>query len=202
MTLEERIINHSKELFLKYGIKSISMDDISSHLGISKKTLYNYISNKDELVDKIVEQHLAQNKEEINQIIESSTDAIDEMVKMTDHILLFLANMSPFIIHDLKKYHPRTWKKIVAFQNLFVEKNLLNNLLRGQQEGLYRKNMNGEIISKLYIYKSNALTDTSLFPPDRFDRIDLFKETIRYHLFGIVTDAGHQLILKNHKSYS
>lgn len=192
MNIQDTLLKSAFELFLKYGIKSVSMDDISKNLGISKKTIYTFVENKEELINNVVETHLKQDQIDIATITENSTDAIDEMVSITKHILGFLRKMTPSLIYDLKKYHHGVWTKIESKHFIFIQDVINKNLIRGQQEGVYRQDLDATIISKLYVLQSNTITDEDQFPLATFNRVVLFQEMIRYHLHGIVSDLGRQ----------
>lgn len=201
MDMRRRIITASTRLFMKYGIKSISMDDISRELGISKKTLYQFINNKEDLVDAGLEIYLKENQENIEESILEAEDAIDELVKISQQVMKHLVHISPSTIFDLKKYHPQSWKKLETFQFSYVENTIFDNLKRGQSEGLYRNNLMPKIISRLYVYKANAIANPNVFPISQFDRITLFKEIVKYHLFGIVSEKGLKNIYDHHKNF-
>lgn len=201
MNLKDHLIRVSTDLFLKYGIKSVSMDDISKHLGISKKTLYNLIENKNLLIYEVLDNHFNESEHCLNEILLSSKDAIDEMVQMSSHILGFISKMSPSIMYDLQKYHAQSWKKVREYHHALVEQRIYNNLLRGQKEMLYRKDFNPVIIAKLYIFKITSITDIQLFPVGKYESVVLFKEIIKYHIFGIISENGLKSILKNHRKF-
>lgn len=195
MNVKENLVSTAFDLFLKYGIKSVSMDDISRKLGISKKTIYSVINTKDELIDDVLISHLQKDKCDIKSILDQSHDAIDEMVRITRHILAFISSMTPSIIYDLKKYHPQAWNKIEKEHFSFIQQTIYNNLIRGQKEGLYRKDFDPRIIAMLYVNKSHAIVDEDRFPLDSFDKIKLVKEMIFYHLHGIVSEKGKEIIV-------
>lgn len=201
MCLKDSLHTAAFELFLKYGIKSVSMDDISRKLGISKKTIYSFVATKEDLIVNILEKHLKKDEDTINDILANSRNAIDEMVNITRHVLSFLRSMTPSIIYDLKKYHPQTWEKIEGIHFSFIELTIYNNLLRGQYEEYYRADFDPRIISKLYVYKSRSIADQDKFPLDDFDRVLLFKEMIKYHLHGIVSEKGLGLIQQQHNNF-
>ena len=201
MDLQEQLIHVATDLFLKYGIKSISMEDISRQMGISKKTLYSIIESKSDLVRMILERHLMQNERDLKSILDSSKDAIDEMLQMSTHILNFITHMSPSIIYDLQKYHPQCWKMIQDDKETHVSTRIYNNLVRGQGEMLYRTDFNPAIITRLYINKATSITDQRVFPLIEFDRALLFKEITKYHLFGIISEKGLKSILRNYRKF-
>lgn len=201
MNLKESLLASAHDLFMKYGIKSVSMDDISKRLGVSKKTIYSCVATKDDLIASVLDKHLEKDECEIKKILSESSDAIDEMVNITRHLITFLSNMTPSIIYDLKKYHPISWGKIETSHFSFIEKTILENLNRGQNEGLYRHDINPKILSKLYVLKSTAIADHEKFPIEDFDRVSLILEVIKYHLYGIVSDKGLKIIQQKHKTF-
>ena len=201
MNLKDTLFTAAFELFLKYGIKSVSMDDISKKLGISKKTIYTFVANKESLISNVLDKHLESDEEEILKITNKSTDAIDEMVNIRQHILTFLCDMTPSVVFDLKKYHPELWAKVEKQHFIFIENTIHNNLVRGQKEGLYRKNFDAKIVSKLYVAKSNCIVDADNFPIAAYNRVTLFKEMISYHLHGVVSPEGFQLFQQKHKTF-
>lgn len=201
MNLRESIFISAFDLFLKYGIKRVSMDDICRKTGISKKTCYNVIATKEDLVFHVLKSHLARDEQEIVAILENSSNAIDAMVNISKHVLKFLAKMTPTLIYDLKRYHPHAWEKIEERHFPFIEKMIFNNLKRGQKEGLYRKDLNAVILSKLYVLQSLSISDQQHFSPEEFSKVDLYKEMIRYHLNGIISEEGKLQIIQNHKNF-
>jgi len=195
MNLRDKLISAALELFLTYGTKRVSMDDICKNLGISKKTIYNFVANKEELVKFVIEDYLAHDRETINKISANSENAVLEIINITEHSLNFIKKIGTSIIFDLKKYHPEIWESTGRSHFKFIEEKIFQNLLRGQQEQLYRQEFNPEIIAKLYVYMSNCVVDEVNFPAEIFNRISLFREMIMYHLYAVVTDQGKQLIL-------
>jgi AcrR family transcriptional regulator len=148
MDNKTRIITESKALFLKLGIRSVSMDDIASQLGISKKTIYQLFADKDELVDHIIEADIQQIQTDCNKCCETSNDAIDEIFKTMEMIVAQFRNMNPVVIFDLQKYHHRSFEKFMHHRNTFLLDIITKNLEKGVKEGLYRENIKINILSR------------------------------------------------------
>jgi AcrR family transcriptional regulator len=197
VNVRDKLISVALELFLTYGTKRVSMDDICKSLGISKKTIYNFVSNKEELVQFVIEDYLSRDRETINKISASSENAVLEIINITEHSLNFIKKIGTSIIFDLKKYHPEIWDSTGSSHFSFIEEKIHQNLLRGQSEQLYRVEFNPQVIAKLYVYMSNSVVDEVNFPEDQFNRITLFREMIMYHLYAVVTNRGKELILAN-----
>lgn len=196
MDLKQKILKNAFDTFLQYGIKSVSMDDLSRNLGISKKTIYTIIENKKELVETSIQDYIVKDELEITEIVKNSENAIDSMVKIAKHVMSFLRKMKPSLIYDLKKYYPACWKMIEEQHFGFIYQVTKNNIIRGQKEGLYLTEINPTIIAKLHSAMSHSISDEQVFPLDEFQRASLFEETIKYHMRGIVSDQGREM-LKN-----
>ena len=192
---KENLIHSARELYMKYGVKSISMDDIAKKIGISKKTIYNLIPNKNGLVNAVVKAVIAEEEREIKKILKASTNALEEMVSIAKHVQKMLKSIKPTLMYDLRKYYPSAWLKIEEGHFPFIEKTISENILRGIQEGLYRKEINQNIAAKLYIALSNTLSDGSIFTQDEVQITDIYKEVILYHLHGITNNQGRKQLV-------
>jgi len=188
-------------LFFKYGIKSVSMDDISRELGISKKTLYTQIPNKKELVKKVILGLIESEENYCKMIQKEATNALDEMLKISRHVIQFIDQMTPSFTYDLQKYYKPSWKLIEEEHFSFYKNMVKKNIETGKKENLYRNNINPEIAAQLYIGKSLLITNEDFFPNNKFDKVTLYKEMILGHLYGIASDKGLKLLKKNEHKY-
>lgn len=185
------------DLFMRYGIKSVTMDDLARQLGISKKTLYQYVSNKNDLITQIFYQKIELEKTIMAQIREDSSDAIDEILKIAAYVIGELRELSPTTVYDLQKYYQETWRQMEALHQRYIYVIIRENLQRGMGQGLYRQNMNPDIIAKLYVGKTSLVVDEDVFPTRDYDMSDLFREYIHYHIYGIASPKGLALLEKH-----
>jgi AcrR family transcriptional regulator len=192
MELKQHILKKAFNLFMRYGIKSITMDDLSRDLGISKKTLYQYVENKADLIEQLFQQHIEEEKRIMAHIQRESVDAIDELLKIARYVMQKLHELSPTTVLDLQKYYPNTWREMEALHQRHVFAIIKQNMERGIREGVYRADMQLDIIAKLYVGKSMLVTDGSLFPASEYDISRLYREYINYHLHGIASPKGLQ----------
>jgi AcrR family transcriptional regulator len=179
-----------RELYLKYGIKSITMDDVAQELGISKKTLYQFVADKDDLVGKFIDFEIETRQEEVCKCFRTGFNAIEELFEIS----LFMNNMmraqNPATEHDLKKYYPHHYQKTVKVRRERMYEYILLNLNKGKKEGLYRDDMNEEVIARLYLSRTENIHFNELFTVEEFTSIKLFKELLTYHVRGIATQEG------------
>lgn len=190
MNREERILRRSEDLFMRYGIRSVTMDDIARDLGISKKTLYQHVDNKADLVDRITESYIQGEKQCLAEISANAKDAIDQQLMIARHVVQILRRMRPTTMFDLKKYYRECWEKMDRFHLGYVYRVIRSNIEQGIYEGLYRQNLDPDIIAKLYVGKTMILNDEEMFPLREYNRDDLFVQYINYHLRGILSDKG------------
>ena len=196
MSEENKILDRCERLFMRYGIKSVTMDDVSHELGISKKTLYQYFENKEELVYKITLNHFTSQNHSIEQIIHHSKTAIDEMFGIAGWMNTLSKNLNPSLMFDLRKYHPQSWQVFINHRNNEVYNCIKHNLERGIHEGLYREDLNIEIITRIYIARVEMFIDNEIFPYDKFPPEKTFIVFMDYHIRGIATQKGIKLLEK------
>jgi len=196
MDQQQRIVEKAREMFMRFGIRSISMDEIASQLGISKKTIYQFFTDKDALVDAVIDIELNESEEECYQHKEKSENPVHEIFVATDMVLEMLKVMNPTLLFDLQKYHPSSFKKINDHKNKFLYKIIRENLDKGVAEGYYRPEINTEILTRFRIASIFLTFNPELLPPGRNTASELVKETTMNFLHGLVTPKGLKLIQK------
>ncbi len=194
MELKEKILTQSETMFLRYGIKSVTMDDIARDLGISKKTLYQYVDNKADLLEQVVRMHVQAEELAIKMICESSKNAIDEMLQIARYVTEVLRTMPATTMYDLQKYYRNIWQLMESLHQGYIYDVIKRNLDNGIQEGLYRAELNADIIAKLYVGKTNCVIDEDMFPLKEYNKENLFKEYFYYHIHGIASAKGLKLL--------
>lgn len=188
--MNPNIFNIAQNLFMRFGIKSVSMDDIAKHAGVSKKTLYKVIPTKDKLVLRIITHFIQQEKKKIEKLTDQDHDAIKEIVLIAGNLVKLLKKTKPTLMYDLRKYHFEAWSLAEELRVNFIRSVVKKNIEKGMKTGLYRSNLDSDIISKLYVSASNIMNDESIFSFDEYNRPELFKHFIIYHVFGIATPKG------------
>lgn len=196
MSEEAKILEKCERLFMRYGIKSVTMDDVSCELGMSKKTLYQYFENKEELIHKVTQNHFTCQNKVIEHIIHHSKTAIDEMIGISNWMNTMSKNLNPSLVFDLKKYHPQSWQIFNDHRNTEVYNCIKHNLERGIQEGLYREELDTEVLARIYIARMEMLLDAEIFPYDKFPPEKTFKVFMDYHIRGLATTKGIKYLEK------
>lgn len=192
-----QIIEKISELFMRYGIKSVSMDDISRQLGMSKKTLYKLIGSKEDLVRKVIQQHLINEKNDVDEICRHSKNAIHEMLTISRHVSKMLRQTNPSTVYDLQKYYGQSWAEFESLHQEYIYEIIRNNISNGMKEGIYRDNIDPDIVARFYVGKSFILVDERVFPTAKYNKEQLFLEFITYHIHGIASQKGLELLEKH-----
>ena len=196
MELDHRIVLKSTDLFLRFGIKSVSMDDIAKELGISKKTIYQYFSNKQDLLNTILQEQTTMEKSVVEDILRDSRDAIDEILKIARFVIEQLKEVSPHTIYDLQKYYNDSYRAWDNHHKKYIFTVIKNNILRGIEEGHYRNDIHADFLAKVYIEMINLVTDSEKFPlfERHFDQ--MYEQLINYHIRGLVSHEGYKKLEK------
>ncbi|MEL6140591.1 MAG: TetR/AcrR family transcriptional regulator [Bacteroidota bacterium] len=194
---KEKLLLEAGGLFRRYGLKSVSMDDVSRHLGMSKKTLYQYVSSKEDLISQVLEQKHCEEMEVTERIAKESVDAIDEFLQHSRFFIGEMRDVSPTTMYDMKKYYSHIWEKQMLGKIDEFVAGIEINLARGIKEGLFRSDFIPGIIAKIYAQTVMAITDITLFPGREIPIDRTIREHAIYHLYGVVTDLGRQR-LKEH----
>ena len=195
----ERIIQGGEELFLQSGIKSVTMDDIAKHLGMSKKTIYHSFSDKNQLVIALVKKKLKEDECQIKSIIESSSNVVEEMINMMKCSEDIFSRINPIVIHDMQKFHPDAWKEFQNFKSDVLIKTLEQLLTKGIQQGFIRPDVDVKILAKMRVNQVEMGFNTSIFPVAQFSPWKVQYQLLEHFNYGICTLEGHKL-LDQHKN--
>jgi len=190
----QNILQKVGELYQKYGIKSVTMDDVSRELGISKKTLYQYVENKNDLVSKVLDQMLKDKDCSFKKISEKKHNAIEELLEVGIHIIKSVKDYNPSTEYDLKKYYPKLYTKLHKIRNERMYESVFRNIQKGKTEGLFRDDLDDEIIAKMQTSRfMNMGSDEFINPEDMF-KPKYILELFIYHIRGIANKKGLEVL--------
>lgn len=181
---------------MHYGIRSVSMDDIAAQLGMSKKTIYQFFADKDELVEAVVNDELDATQNDCLKCREQAKDAIEEMLLTMDQVHEQFSNMNPMVVFDLEKFHQQAYQKFSKHKNDFLYKVIKANIERGIKEELYRPELNIDIICKYRLETMMLPFNVFIFPPGKYNLANVTHDMMEHFLFGLVTLKGYKQILK------
>jgi len=181
---------------MQYGVRSVTMDEIAVQMGVSKKTIYQYYADKDELVDAVMVDIIRYNQDCCMKDRQSAKDAVHEVFLAIDMMQEMFQNMNPTILFELEKYYPVSFEKFKQHKYSFLYRVLKENLERGISEELYRDDIDIEILIKLRLETMMMPFNQVLFPKSKYSLIKVETEFTTNFLFGMATIKGHKLITK------
>lgn len=188
------MIKKIEELLLKYGIRSLSMDDIARELGISKKTLYQHFKDKKDLVMQVVMHGVEAQSCKFKEIVtQNKLNAIDVLFFVSKHIAENHKSMNQNIHFDLQKYYPESWQILLEHNKKHIYGKICQNMEQGIQEGLYLDDFRINVIAKLYVQQVNNVSLIEDMNEDlSFDEI--LRNIFVYHIRGIASEKGREYL--------
>jgi len=177
-------------VYMQFGFKSITMDEMARQLGMSKKTIYTFVKDKSDLINQCLEMNQDMEKCDITEIAKKHDNAIDELLAIGELVSTRLRSIHPSIFFDLMKYYPAVIQKFKQHKDTFVKQSVVDNLEKGMKQGLYRKNLDSQIIAKMYLSFIDVLFQGDAFPTSEYTFTQVYSEYFRYHIRGIASDDG------------
>lgn len=191
-----RIREKAHDLFMQYGLRSVSMDDIANALGMSKKTIYQYYADKDELIGVVIEQEIQNTQSICEKDRDTSANAIQEIFMAMEMVMEIYGPMNPSLLFDMEKYHPKAFQKFQKHKNDYLYNIIRENLKRGIREELYRPEIKIDVLSRYRL-------ETMMMPfhPEFQNKVksnlaELEEEFILHFLYGLASPKGYKLIQK------
>jgi AcrR family transcriptional regulator len=194
--MKERIQQKARELFMRYGFRSVTMDEIAGQTGISKKTLYQFFEDKDALVEAVMHSELEYMQKQCTRQIKEAENAIEETFLDMDAMEVVMDAMNPQIVFDLEKFYPRTFEKFKKHKHNFLLETIKTNLERGIREEVYRNDFDIDIIARFRLESAFIIFNPELFPHSKYSLLKVSAEIYYHYLHGIATPKGKKLIEK------
>ena len=188
------ILRVANDMFLQYGYKSVTMDDIARMAGVSKKTLYQFYADKNALVEATVISFVDEMKQQTEEDSRTSTDAVEEIFKALLFIDHTFRKINPVVVWDLQRFHPAVYRIFEHYKDGFMFGVVRDNLVRGIEQGLYRPELNVDIIARFRINSVMAGMSAQYTFPEQYDQKTVQRELLELYLHGIVSPGGLELI--------
>ncbi len=192
---KERIKLQATDLFMKYGVRSVSMDDIANSLGMSKKTIYQFYADKDELVLAVVLHEIQHNENCCELDRQGSENAVHELFLAMDMVVEMFHSMNPSLLFDLQKYHPKAFQKFHTHKNEYLYNVIRENLVRGIKEDLFRDDINIDILARFRVELMLLPFNPEFQAKVKHNLAEIEEELILHYLFGLVNMKGYKMIL-------
>jgi AcrR family transcriptional regulator len=192
-----KILEEAKQLFMRIGIKSVSMDDIAQVLHISKKTIYKSFKDKRDLVNHVIDEKINFEKATLKKYALSNKNAIQRMIDFSRYISQSKKDLNPTMIYDMQKFYPDQWAKMEEFRTDYFKDTVKNNIKHGIQSGLFRSDINADIIALMYITLVSGMVQQFTSAENNYQFQTIHFQMVSYHLHGICTEEG-RTYLKQH----
>lgn len=193
---KNRILQTAHDVFMQLGIKSVSMDDIASRLGVSKKTLYKYFPEKEALVVEVVQSVLLRSRNICENGIQKSQNALHELMLSIQHMYELFSHMNPSLLFDLYKFYPKAYKLFKKHKEEFLLSMIRNNLKKGIKEDIYRKDINIEVVAKFRLESIMIPFHPEFLHQLDSSLADVAKEIAQHFIHGIINNKGAKILPK------
>jgi AcrR family transcriptional regulator len=194
--MQERILLKSRDLMLQSGLRQVTMDDLAHQLGISKKTIYLYYKDKDDLVKAVVNLELKNHELSCEACKTKAENAIHEMFLVMENMKAMTQTMNPNSMMELEKHFSSSFDMIKNHKDEFLFSLIKQNLKKGIEEGCYRKDLDIDIISKFRLETVFIPFNLHLFPLNKFNSIEVHTQLMEHFVYGLMTVKGHELMDK------
>jgi AcrR family transcriptional regulator len=196
MELSERIVSAAFELFMKYGIRSVTMDQISGHLGISKRTLYETFTDKGQLIREGLDYFTSIKRNEAKETVRRSDNVIETIYILARKGEEMKQKINPLFFEDIRKYYPDVHASITT-EGRYRDYSLTRELLRkGIGDGLFKKKLDIDLVNNYFHQVMNIVMNEEIFPKEKYTHEEIFRNIIMPYLEGISTEAGKKQIQK------
>ena len=194
MEPQEKILKTSLELFYKYGIKRVTMDDIAKELGMSKKTIYQFYKEKDDIVNQLCEIEMSKNHKKFEDVFLQAKDPIHEIMLISENLKEMMQHINPIFFLDLQKYHTTAFNQFQAFKEECAFKDILRNIKKGKEEGFYKAEIDEEFTARYRLAQIDMLMFGNYFSFDKLSFSKSHELVLDMFVYGISTLKGHKLI--------
>ncbi|MCF8372416.1 MAG: TetR/AcrR family transcriptional regulator [Bacteroidales bacterium] len=191
------ILDKVSAMYLKFGIKSVTMDDVARELLISKKTLYQYVKDKNELVEKVIDRLIEADNQQYCNILDKDRNAIEQLFDVCKHIREIITEVSTSARYDLKKYYPKQFTKLYEKKKEMMLTSVTENLEKGKQEGLFRQDFSTQYIALFFVSRIENTIEIEFFMDERITQQDFFVEVFEYHIRGLASPNGLKFFEEN-----
>jgi AcrR family transcriptional regulator len=196
MDIRQKIIEGAAALFRTYGVKAVTMDSLANHIGMSKRTIYENFSEKEEILEGVLQMMAEKQRTLVKRILDDSENAIDAIFMLLETNRDHLQSMSPAFRDDLMKYHRDVLMSKTEKCEMPDYRNNLQVIEKGIKQKLFRKEINADLVNRCLYSLGRSIMDDELYPFEEFSRREVIRNVFLNYLRGISTDGGIQLIEK------
>ena len=192
MDTRARILEVATEHFSRFGVRTVTMEDIARQIGVSKKTIYQEFEDKRDLVLAVFNQILELDRQKLTFILETDDGVIEHLVHTSRMMRERLSSINPMVIMEIQKYFPEAWRMFENFKETVIMQDLVNVLERGKSLGYFRPEIDSQILAKVRIKQITEAFDPANFTRPDFNFVEEQVVLMDHFLHGIFTDKGRE----------
>jgi TetR/AcrR family transcriptional regulator, cholesterol catabolism regulator len=200
MKAQEKILSTALSLFFKYGIRHVTMDEIARELGMSKKTIYRYYREKDDLVSQLCDQELKKHECDFTDLHRNAKDPIHEIMLISEKTRAMMQNINPTFFLDLRKFYPEAFARFQKFRNGCIYNNITGNIHKGLDAGYYRPELDPDFVTRYRLAQIDMVMFGGYFPHEKMSLATLNEQVLDMFVYAICTPKGQKLLEKYKKS--
>lgn len=191
--MKEKILEEAERLFWKYGVRSITMDDIARRLAISKKTIYQHFTDKEDILVQVTQYRMSKDQELMHCSFTTAETPIHEMLAMLDEMRKNADKMNPTLMMDIKRYYPKAWSLYIKFKEEYIMKGMIDTIRRGIDDGYFRADVNPEILARMRVEQVEMAFEMTVFSDKAYDMMDIQQELTHHFVRGLLTEKGFEI---------
>ena len=188
--MKERILAETERLFWRYGVRSVTMEDIAKQLGISKKTIYQHFTDKEQILYQVLQDKMVKNQSEMDCMAIGTDNPVEEILHVLTIMQKHMDRVSPNLLIDIKRHYPQAYALFRQYKERHIMQSILDNVQKGIQQGLYRPDINPTIMARLRVEQIELAFNNDIFPTDEFSMMEIQHELIHHFVRGMLTEKG------------
>ncbi|GAB4004569.1 TetR/AcrR family transcriptional regulator [Spirosoma sp. KCTC 42546] len=188
--MKERILAEAERLFWKYGVRSVTMEDIARQLGISKKTIYQHFTDKEQILYQVIQDKTGRNQSEMDCMAIETDNPVEEILGVLNMMRNHADQVSPNLMNDIKRYYPQAFALFRQYKEGHIMRSILENIQKGISQGIYRPDINPTILARLRVEQIELAFNHELFPSDQYSMHEVQAELMHHFVRGMLTDKG------------
>ena len=194
--MDKTFLEKVAELFIENGAKTLTMDDIAKEFGMSKKTLYQKYSNKEALLEDVLEYKLTEVIEKLSELDYQIENAVERMYCRDEQIEKAARSNNSLLIRQLLKYYPAIFNKhMMNFSERFSSV-LVQNIKRGREQGFYRMDFDADLYASIYFQMVMSYDSSPFLDTTKTDRTEYSNVALNFYMNAITTELGKQQLIK------
>lgn len=198
---KKEIVETALGMYERYGIRSVTMDDVAAEMSVSKKTLYKYFDNKADLVHHCGQMLFEKIHSSLMEVHKNADSAIDELFAVDEVIWRMMEKHNPGMRFQIQKYYPKTFNHLFEGRHEMIQKLISQNIERGKRDGCFREDADTEVISYLYCSKVESMPEEESELLNHHSMRYISRQALIYHIRGLATPQGLAKLEEKLKTY-